>query len=222
MKGSGGKLLAPSLLSCDFSCVAEQIRLVEPYSNMIHADIMDGHFVPNITFGPPVLKKLRKSTTLPIDCHLMIENPDLFLESFSEAGSNYVSVHQEVCPHLSRTLHVIRELGMKAGVALNPSTALDSLEWILEDIDFVLLMSVNPGFGGQAFIPAVLPKIRKLREMLLRRGIDLPIEVDGGVSESTIPDLLEAGVDWFVAGSAVFGGVDQAMNAKKLRGILDG
>jgi len=222
MNDNRGKLLAPSLLSCDFSCVAEQIRLVEPYSDLIHADIMDGHFVPNITFGPPVIKKLRKNTTLPIDCHLMIENPNRLLESFAKAGGDYVSVHQEVCPHLNRTLHLIRELGMKAGVALNPSTAVDSLEWILEDVDFVLLMSVNPGFGGQAFLPVVLPKIRRVREMLLQRGLDLPIEVDGGVSETTIPDLLEAGADWFVAGSAVFGGADPAGSAKKLRGILNG
>ncbi len=216
------KLIAPSILSADFTRLAEEIAFVEPYSGLLHADVMDGHFVPNITIGPPVIKRLSAATRLPIDAHLMIEAPDLFLESFASAGAACLSVHQEVCPHLNRTVHRIKELGMKAGVALNPATGSETLEWILEELDFVLLMSVNPGFGGQSFLPLVLRKIEKTKTIIVKRGLSAAIEVDGGVSSETLPGLLSAGADWFVAGSAVFGSGAPALAARRLKELLDG
>jgi ribulose-phosphate 3-epimerase len=214
------RALAPSILSADFSRLAQEIATVEPYSGLLHVDVMDGHFVPNITIGAPVVKSLRGATALPLDCHLMIEAPDRYLKAFAQAGTAYLSVHQEACPHLHRTIQNIREEGMRPGVALNPSTPVESLEVILPDLDFVLVMSVNPGFGGQRFLPLSLEKIRRLRRMADGAGLDLAIEVDGGVGRDTLPGLLEAGADWFVAGNAVFGTPDPAAAARELKEML--
>jgi ribulose-phosphate 3-epimerase len=214
--------LAPSILSADFARLGEAIAAVEPSAGMLHVDVMDGHFVPNITLGPPVVERLRSVTGLPMDCHLMIEEPDRYIAAFAAAGTDYLSVHQEACPHLHRTLQTIRENGMRAGVALNPATPVETLEVILGDLDFILVMSVNPGFGGQKFIPSALDKIRRLRRTLSERGLDAAIQVDGGVAAPTIPALVEAGADWFVAGSAVFGAPDPAAAAQALRGAIGG
>ena len=214
--------LAPSILSADFARLGEAIAAVEPFAGMLHVDVMDGHFVPNITLGPPVVERLRSVTGLPMDCHLMIEEPDRYIAAFAAAGTDYLSVHQEACPHLHRTLQTIRENGMRAGVALNPATPVETLEVILGDLDFILVMSVNPGFGGQKFIPSALDKIRRLRRTLSERGLDAAIQVDGGVAAPTIPALVEAGADWFVAGSAVFGAPDPAAAAQALRGAIGG
>lgn len=216
------RLLCPSVLSADFARLGEAVKAVEPHSGMIHVDVMDGRFVPNITIGPPVVTSLRKVTGLPLDCHLMIGEPDRYIREFAEAGANLVSVHQEACPHLHRTLQRIREEGMKAGVALNPSTPPEAVEWILEDADFVLVMSVNPGFGGQKFIPSSLRKIGALRDRIECRGLDVAVQVDGGVSETTLPPLLHAGAQWFVAGSAVFHAPDPTAAAGRLAEILRG
>jgi ribulose-phosphate 3-epimerase len=216
-----GRLLAPSLLSADFSRLAEEIARVEPHSGLLHVDVMDGHFVPNLTIGPPVVKCLSGVTRLPLDCHLMIEAPDRALRDFGEAGTTYLSVHQEACPHLHRTVQSIREHGMRPGVAINPATPVESLDIILPDLDFVLIMSVNPGFGGQKFLPVALEKIRRLRQMIEERSLDVAIEVDGGVARGTLPALLEAGAQWFVAGSAIFGAPDPSSAAGELRGMLD-
>lgn len=193
---------------------------VEAYSGMMHVDVMDGHFVPNITLGPPVVKCLKAATSLPLDCHLMIENPDRYLKAFAKAGATYLSVHQEACPHLHRTVQGIREEGMRPGVAINPATPVESLEVILPDLEFVLVMSVNPGFGGQKFIPASLEKVSKLRRMAQSRGLDLAVQVDGGVSRETLPALLRAGAHWFVAGSAIFGAPDATAAAKGLSDMI--
>jgi ribulose-phosphate 3-epimerase len=216
------RLLCPSILSADFASLGEAVRAVEASSGMVHVDVMDGHFVPNITIGPPVVASLRKTTGLPLDCHLMIEAPDRFLGDFAKAGANLLSVHQEACPHLHRTLQRIREEGMRPGVALNPSTPPEAVDWVLEDADFVLVMSVNPGFGGQKFIPSALRKIEALKERIVRRGLDARIQVDGGVTETTLPALLRAGADWFVAGSAVFHAHDPAAAARRLKEMLGG
>ncbi len=193
---------------------------VEAYSGMMHVDVMDGHFVPNITLGPPVVRCLKAATSLPLDCHLMIENPDRYLKAFAKAGATYLSVHQEACPHLHRTIQGIREEGMRPGVAINPATPADSLEVILPDLEFVLVMSVNPGFGGQKFLPASLEKISKLRRMAQARDLDLAVQVDGGVSRETLPALMAAGAHWFVAGSAIFGAPDPAAAAKELADMM--
>ena len=216
------RLLCPSILSADFAYLGEAVRTVEASTGMVHVDVMDGHFVPNITIGPPVVASLRKATSLPLDCHLMIKAPDRFLGDFAKAGANLLSVHQEACPHLHRTLQRIREEAMRPGVALNPSTPLEALDWVLEDVDFVLVMSVNPGFGGQKFIPSALRKIETLRERIVRRGLDVRVQVDGGVSEITVPGLLSAGAEWFVAGSAVFHAQDPAAAARRLQEMLGG
>ncbi len=214
------RALAPSILSADFSRLAQDVAAVEPFSGLLHVDVMDGHFVPNITIGPPVVRSLKGATSLPLDCHLMIEAPDRYLKAFAQAGATYLSVHQEACPHLHRTIQSIREEGMKPGVALNPSTPVESLEVVLPELDFVLVMSVNPGFGGQKFLPLALEKIRRLREMAREAGVDLAIEVDGGVAKDTLPALLEAGAHWFVAGNAVFGAKDPAGAARELREMI--
>jgi ribulose-phosphate 3-epimerase len=198
-------IIAPSILSADFSRLGEEIKaVVAAGADWIHLDVMDGHFVPNITIGPPVIKSLRKLTNLHFDVHLMITQPERYLEDFAEAGANTISVHSEVSPHLHRTLHEIRRLGCQAGVVLNPSTPPEHIEYVLEEADMVLLMTVNPGFGGQKFISAMIPKLIKLREAIDRIPKDIAIEVDGGVNLHTIKTLAQAGADIFVAGSAIF------------------
>ena len=205
------KLIAPSILSADFSRLGDEIKAVESAgADWIHADIMDGHFVPNITFGPLIVEAVRRVTTLPIDVHLMIENPDNYIPAFAGAGASSISVQFEASVHLNRSVQLIRESGAKPGVVLNPSTPIQVLEWIMEDIDYVLIMSVNPGFGGQAFIKNSLDKVRALRDMIDSRGLQTLIEIDGGVNEKTISDIAAAGVDVFVAGSAIFGSQNYA------------
>ncbi len=203
------KKIAPSILSADFSKLGEEIKAVEAAgADWIHADVMDGHFVPNITFGPLIVEAVGRVTSLPIDVHLMIENPDNYIPAFAAAGAAWISVQVEACVHLNRTIQLIREKGARPGVVLNPSTPLQTIEWVLEDVDYVLIMSVNPGFGGQAFIASSLDKIRALREMIQGRNLKTLIQIDGGVNEKTIADIAAAGVDVFVAGSAIFGSPD--------------
>jgi ribulose-phosphate 3-epimerase len=209
--------LAPSILSADFARLGEQVRsATEGGASLIHVDVMDGHFVPNITIGPPVVKSLRKVTDLPLDCHLMIENPDQYIPEFAEAGADWISVHQEVCRHLNRTLHLIRSHGLLAGVVINPATPVETLSEVLNIVDYVLVMSVNPGFGGQTFIPAALHKIRRLAEFRANRGLNYRIEVDGGVALDTVAEVVRAGAELLVAGSAIFGQGDPKANAQKL------
>jgi ribulose-phosphate 3-epimerase len=183
---------------------------------VIHVDIMDGHFVPNITIGPPVVKSLRKATELPLDCHLMIERPDEFIPAFVEAGANWISVHQEAVRHLDRTLHFVKSHGCLAGVVINPATPVQMLTEVLDIVDYVLVMSVNPGFGAQEFIPGSLHKIRRLTEMRAERGLNYRIEVDGGIAHDTVADVVRAGAEILVAGNAVFGHGDPKTNAQKL------
>ena len=197
--------IVPSILSADFARLGEEITRVEAAGiRMLHLDVMDGHFVPNLTIGPPLVASVRKATRLTLDVHLMIEQPDRHIPSFIRAGADMVSVHQETCPHLDRTLHLIQEEGAKAGVVLNPATSLSTIGNVLELADYVLLMTVNPGFGGQKFIPYTLDKIRQLDRTRRERGIGLPIEIDGGVNMDNLTELVRAGVDWVVAGSSVF------------------
>lgn len=199
-------MIAPSILSADFARLGEEItEVLNCGADVIHIDVMDGHFVPNITIGPLVVKAVRKITDAPLDVHLMIEDPDMYLDDFAEAGADWITVHAETGYHLHRTIHRIKELGKKAGVVLNPATPLASIEWILEDIDLVMLMSVNPGFGGQSFIPATITKIKQLREMISARGLNVGIEVDGGIGPDNIGEVARAGANIFVAGSAIFG-----------------
>ena len=203
------KIIAPSILSADFSKLGDEIRAVEKAgADWIHVDVMDGHFVPNITMGPIIVDAVKKVTSLPIDVHLMIDNPDAYIPDFAKAGADYISVHAEAGAHLNRTIQLIKECGAKAGVALNPSTSLDTLEWVLEYLDFVLIMSVNPGFGGQAFIPNTLDKIRTLRKIIDDNGYSTIIQIDGGVNKNTIKEISDAGTDSFVAGSAIYGSSD--------------
>jgi ribulose-phosphate 3-epimerase len=200
------KIIAPSILSADFSRLGDEILSVENAgADWIHADVMDGHFVPNITMGPIIVQAVRSVTSLPVDVHLMIENPDRYLADFAKAGANLISVQVEACGHLNRTIQAIKECDCRAGVVLNPSTSLSSIEWVLEDVDYVLIMSVNPGFGGQSFIPNSLDKIRALRQMIQKKGLTTLIEIDGGVNEKNIESISAAGADAFVAGSAIFG-----------------
>ncbi len=209
--------LAPSILSADFARLAEQIRsAAEGGGTVIHVDVMDGHFVPNITIGPPVVKSLRKATDLPLDCHLMIENPDQYIPEFAEAGADWVSVHQETCVHLNRTLHLIKSHGCQAGVVINPATPVETLSEVLELADYVLVMSVNPGFGGQTFIPGAVHKIRRLADLRAQRGLSYRIEVDGGIALDTVAEVVRAGAEILVAGNAVFGQGDPKTNAQRL------
>jgi len=215
------KLIAPSILSADFSRLGDEVERVEDAgADWIHADVMDGHFVPNITFGPMVVKAVRRVTELPIDVHLMIEDPERYINGFADAGASHISVQVETCPHLHRTVHQIRECGARPGVVLNPATPLATIDWVLEDVDYVLVMSVNPGFGGQDFIPASLDKIRALRELIRNRGLDVQIEVDGGINRETISKVAKAGADIFVAGSAVFGSDDYRRTIADFRKLI--
>ena len=203
------KVIAPSILSADFSRLGDEIKAVETAgADWIHADVMDGHFVPNITIGPLIVESVRQVTSLPIDVHLMIENPDNYIPAFAEAGASWISVHVEASRHLNRSVQLIRECGARPGVVLNPSTPVETLEWIIDNVDYVLIMSVNPGFGGQAFIRNSLEKVRALRQLIQRKNPKTLIEIDGGVNENTIADIAAAGVDVFVAGSAIFGSRD--------------
>ena len=212
------KLIAPSILSADFSRLGQEIKAVEKAgADWIHVDVMDGHFVPNITIGPVVVKAARKVTSLPLDVHLMIENADRYVEDFIRAGSDYLTVHAEACPHLQRTLTHIRQLGCKAGVSLNPATPLSSLDHVLSDVDLVLIMSVNPGFGGQSFIPQCLDKIRALRGKLDGVGHEIVLMVDGGIKVENIGEVARAGTDAFVAGSAIYGSGDYVKTIAQMR-----
>jgi ribulose-phosphate 3-epimerase len=198
--------LVPSILSADFAILAEQVAAAERGGGtVIHVDVMDGHFVPNITLGPPIVASLRKHTKLPLDCHLMIENPDEFIPAFADAGANWVSVHYEACRHLHRTLQLIAQHGMEPAVVINPATVVDLLIPVLGMVHHVLVMSVNPGFGGQRFIPYSLNKIRRLKELRQELGFAFRIEVDGGVAHDTVASIVEAGAELLVAGNAVFG-----------------
>lgn len=211
-------LLAPSILSADFARLGDEVRAVEAAgADWIHVDVMDGHFVPNITIGLPVVQALRHVTSLPLDAHLMITNADRYAAEFVKAGASRVSVHVEASPHLHRTVQEIRGAGAKAGVVLNPATPIEWVDPILGDVDYVLLMTVNPGFGGQRFIASVLGKVRRLRAMVVERGLDVDIQVDGGVSAETIASVRLAGANVFVAGSAVFGSADYAGTLQTLR-----
>ncbi len=204
-------------MSADFAHLADQVhRATEGGGTVVHVDIMDGHFVPNLTLGPPVVKSLRKATDLPLDCHLMIENPDDFIPVFTEAGADWISVHQEACRHLDRTLHLIRSHGAQAGVVINPATPVDLLSEVLDIVDYVLVMSVNPGFGAQKFLPNSLHKMRKLAEVRAHRGLNFRIEVDGGIALDTVAEVVRAGAEILVAGNAVFGSGDPKTNAQKL------
>ena len=213
--------IAPSILSADFAKLGEEIKEVERAgADWIHVDVMDGHFVPNITIGPLVVDAIRPVTDLPLDVHLMIENADDYVEQFAKMGADYITVHVEACPHLHRTIQTIRQAGAKPGVVLNPHTPVSAIEPILEDIDLVLFMTVNPGFGGQRFIPSVLNKVKELKAIVDERGLSLDIEIDGGINEETIVDAVEAGANVFVAGSAIFGKEDRedALQAIKKAG----
>jgi ribulose-phosphate 3-epimerase len=209
--------LLPSILSADFANLARDVAAAERGGGtVIHVDVMDGHFVPNITLGPPVVKSLRMATSLPLDCHLMIDNPNEFIPAFAEAGANWVSVHYEACPHLHRTLEMILDHGMQPGVVLNPATRVQVLYDILPMLHHVLIMSVNPGFGGQKFIPFALDKIRRLARIREEEGLAFRIEVDGGVAHDTIAQVVQAGADLLVAGNAVFGAGSAEENAREL------
>jgi len=212
------KLIAPSILSADFSRLGDEIRAVEAAgADWIHADVMDGHFVPNMTIGPLIVEAVKHVTNLPIDVHLMIENPDNYIPAFAEAGASYISVQVETCPHLNRTVTLIKESGAHAGVVLNPSTPLESLNWILEYVDYVLIMSVNPGFGGQEFIPNSIDKVRTLSTQIKDRGLSVLIEIDGGINEKIIAEVASAGTDVIVAGSAIFGSDDYQKTINRFR-----
>ena len=211
-------LIAPSILSADFAALGDAIAAVERGgADLIHVDVMDGHFVPNITIGPPVVKSIKRIAKVPLDVHLMIEEPDRYIEAFAAAGAALLSVHVEVLPHLHRTVHAIKALGLKAGVVLNPSTPVAALEEIAGDVDFVLVMSVNPGFGGQTFIPRSEPKVRDVRALLDRAGNPAPVEIDGGIDVHNVARVVAAGARMIVSGSAVFNTPDPERATRELK-----
>jgi ribulose-phosphate 3-epimerase len=211
--------IAPSILSADFAKLGSEIVEVEKGgADYIHVDVMDGHFVPNITIGPLIVEAIRPITKLPLDVHLMIENPDQYIEAFAKAGADIITVHVEACRHLHRTIQLIKSFGVKAGVVLNPATPVDTIQHIIADVEMVLLMSVNPGFGGQKFIPEVLPKIKAVKEMAENKGLDIEIEIDGGVNPETAKHCIEAGATVLVAGSAIYNQEDYAKAISLIRG----
>ena len=214
-------LIAPSILSADFTKLAEEVSAVENAgADWIHADVMDGHFVPNITFGPMIVQAVRQVTQLPIDVHLMIERPEQYIPEFAKAGADWISVQVEACTHLNRVIHLIKDCGCKAGVVLNPATPLTVIEWVLAEVDYVLIMSVNPGFGGQMFIPNSIERIQMLRQMIRKEKLSTLIEIDGGVNAKTIQSIAAAGADVFVAGSAIFGSPDYGQTIETLKTLI--
>ena len=214
--------IAPSLLSADFSRLDEELKTIDPGADVLHLDVMDGHFVPNITIGPPIIKALRPRTRLAFDCHLMIEEPQKYIGAFLDAGADMISVHVEAEPHLQRALQLIRDGGAKAGIAINPATSAESLSAALDFCDFVLVMTVNPGFGGQKFIEPVVPKIRHISRLIRERGLQVEIEVDGGIDARTAPQVVAAGASILVAGSAVFGQPDRKQAMEAIRNAVRG
>ena len=215
--------IAPSLLSADFTRLADEVRSIDDANDgadLLHLDVMDGHFVPNLTIGPMLVKALREVTDLPFDCHLMIEEPQRYIPAFLDAGANMISVHVEAEPHLQRALQLIRDGGAKAGIAINPATAAESLSTAIEFCDFVLVMSVNPGFGGQRFIEQVVPKIRQVSRVIRERGLAVEIEVDGGIDAKTAPKVVDAGASILVAGSAVYGQTDRRAAMRAIRNAV--
>jgi ribulose-phosphate 3-epimerase len=210
--------IAPSILSADFAKLGEDIKDVElGGADYIHVDVMDGHFVPNITIGPLIVDAIRPITDLPLDVHLMIENPDRYIDAFAKAGADIITVHVEACPHLHRTIQLIKSTGAKAGVVLNPHTPVSTIQHVIEDIDMVLLMTVNPGFGGQSFIHSVLPKIREVADLVAEKNLDVEIEIDGGVNPETAKLCVEAGANVLVAGSAIYNQKDRAEAIQAIR-----
>ena len=214
-------LITPSILSADLSRLQEEVASVESYADWLQVDVMDGHFVPNITIGPPVVSSLRKATDLLLDVHLMIEDPDRYIPEFIRAGADFVSVHQEAVRHLDRTLNLIKSGGAEAGVAVNPATSIETLATVIELVDFVLIMTVNPGFGGQSFIPYTLNKVRQLAQARRERGLDFRIEVDGGLTPDNVAEVVRAGADWIVAGSSVFHSSDPGRTVEQMRRLAN-
>ena len=210
--------IAPSILAANFAKLGEEVLEVEKAgAELIHIDVMDGHFVPNITMGPIVVEALRPLTNLPLDVHLMIENADQYIEAFAKAGADYITVHVEACPHLHRTIQLIRSFGVKPGIVLNPHTPIETIQHMLEDIDMVLFMTVNPGFGGQKFIHSVVPKVKQLSQIIKERNLSIEIEIDGGINEETIVPCVEAGATILVAGSAIYNAPDKAKALQRIK-----